>query len=274
MENLCTIVALTNFYYAAQLILGKCRPAVLWTIFGALPVVCTYHWTCTRNFDLFIWIKLYSIMLCICWGTWFRFGKQDQLKWMQSSIALLLLANVAEATVLDLFGTGTAHHLNAASGLILMMCLLSRFPKISIDDQSGKRCLLFNVPITWIIGYTLWNWTFVYLNYPAYLGHHTAVLAAALAVGLIDRKRWVQARAATLGVNLLWMACFPSQLLEFSNTSSWSNPQIETIVAIVSLGWMLQLLAQRAMAACRSERSHVAPGTWKYTMLGIVNRQS
>ena len=274
METLCTIVALTIFYYVAQLILGKCRPAVLWTIFGALPAVCAYHWTCTRNFDLFIWIKLYSIMLCICWGTWFRFGKRDHLKWTQRSIALLLLANVAEATFLDLFGTGTAHLLNAAAGLILMICLLSRIPSTNVDSQSGKRCLLVDVPITWIIGYTLWNWSFVYLNYPAYLGHHTAVLAAALAVGLIDRRRWVQARAATLGVNLLWMACFPSQLLELSNTSSWSNPEIETIVAIVSLGWMLHLLAQRAITACRDDRSRIAPGIWKCTMLGSVSRQS
>lgn len=259
METLCTIVALTTFYYAAQLILGRCRPLILWTIFGALPALCAYYWTCTRDFDLFIWIKLYSIMLCICWGTWFRFGKRDHHHWMQRSISFLLLANVAEATVLDLFGAGTAHHLNAAAGLILMVCLLSRFPSSRVDSQSGNRSLLFNVPITWIIGYTLWNWAFVYLNYPAYLGHHTAVLAAALAVGLIDRRRWVQARAATLGVNLLWMACFPSQLLELSNTSSWSHPQIETIVAIVSLGWMLHLLALRVVTVGCHDRCAVTP---------------
>lgn len=273
METLCTIVAMTTFYFVAQLILGKCWPQVLWTIFGALPAISAYHWICTRNFDLFIWIKIYSIMLCICWGTWFRFGKRDHLKWMQCSISLLLLANVAEATVLDLFGTGSAHHLNAAAGLILMFCLLSRLPSTSVDRQSGKRSLLFNVPITWIVGYTLWNWSFVYLNYPAYLGHHTAVLAAALAVGLIDRRRWVQARAATLGVNLLWMACFPSLLLELNNTSSWSNPLFETIVAIVSLGWMLHLLAQRALSLVRCERTEVTRGIWKYRMLGSVGRR-
>lgn len=48
------------------------------------------------------------------------------------------------------------------------------------------------------------------------------------------------------------MACFPSQLLELSNTSSWSNPPIEAIVAIVSLGWMLHLLTQRVLAVGRN----------------------
>lgn len=259
MEILCTLVALTILYYVVQLILGKCHPPILWAIFGVLPAVGTYHWIYNRGFDLFIWIKIYSIMICICWGTWYRFGKRDHLNWTRRSIVLLLLANVAEATVLDLFATGTANHLNAAAGLILVGSLLSRFPNTSVDHHSGKRCLLLNVPITWIIGYTLWNWTFVYLNYPAYLGHHTAVLAAALAVGLIDRRRWVQARAATLGVNLLWMACFPSQLLELSNTSSWSNPQIGTIVAIVSLGWMLHLLVLRVVTVGCHDRGAVTP---------------
>jgi hypothetical protein len=114
-----------------------------------------------------------------------------------------------------------------------------------IDVASKHRDLRLDLSMNWIIGYTLWNWTFVYLNYPSLTGHHTIILAVALIVALCDPQRWLQTRAVTLGLNLFWMATSYSGTLSVVDANGWFTQPIANGAAIVVLCWMLVYLAAR-----------------------------
>jgi hypothetical protein len=91
--------------------------------------------------------------------------------------------------------------------------------------------MLYETSRPWVIGYTLWNWTFIYLNYPFLVGHQTAVLAAALMIGMLSPRHWAQTRAATLGLSLLFSATYLDQMVSWLDGTSWFNHQVATLAA-------------------------------------------
>jgi hypothetical protein len=89
----------------------------------------------------------------------------------------------------------------------------------------------------WIIGYTLWNWVFVYLN----LGLqgsilHIAVLGSALLVVFINKNRWLQARAATLGMYFIVFHSWPH--LSSGLIIGGTDQQYGVVLSLIPLGFM------------------------------------
>lgn len=241
MIDFVSIACLFWFYWLIQLGLRFVSPVILWSMFGVLPLLMTPYWLSQREFDGFVWLKIYSVLFCVCWGTWFRFRSKHGTGWAEQSIFWLLCANIAEATFVDFWAAkhGLLHWLNGAAGLLLILRLIGARPKIFVEGADQRRELNFDLQMPWIIGYTLWNWSFVALNYSAFLGHHTAILLAALFVAYGNSQRWVQARAATLGANLLLMACSPEMLLRLCDTSNWSSYQPQAMTVVVAVSWIL-----------------------------------
>lgn len=238
MCQLFAIVLMTLVYYVVQDWLGRARLSLLWTLFLLVPLALTPYWFAVNNFDLFAWVKIYSVMFCVCWAGWLRFTAMGDKPWLRLSIPLLLVANILEALILDVQGQGVAHTLNALAGMLLVATMPLSIGDTQIDRGSRHQTLRFNAPLIWICGYTFWNWTFVYLNYPALTGHHTAVLSAALIVGIIDPRAWLQARAATLGMNLILFATSYSGTLAVSDTTNWFDESIAIAAASIALAWM------------------------------------
>jgi hypothetical protein len=149
---------------------------------------------------------------------------------------VLVGVNIIEAMAVDLAAGGLAHMLNAVAGLALVFTLPYRRDAVRVDDT--RRCRDVRVPTSrgWAVGYTLWNWAFVLMNYPELVGYHTAVLGAALLVGLIDPARWTQTRGATLGLNLLAMANFDAPMRAWLDTSAWQNPSLGLTLATAAAG--------------------------------------
>ena len=239
MWQLFVVVMMTLVYYAVQDWLCRARLSVLWTLFLFAPLVLTPYWFTENSFDNIAWVKTYSIMFCLCWGGLLRFTALGDKPWMRRSIPLLLAANILEALILEIQGTGIAHVLNALAGLLLIATLPFSVRHTHIDRTCRHQTMIFNAPLAWICGYSLWNWTFVYLNYPALTGHHTAVLSAALLVASIDPQRWLQARASTLGVNLFLMATSYSGTLAVSNATTWFNESIALASSSIALSWTI-----------------------------------
>lgn len=282
MWQLLVIVVMTLAYYGLQEVVSRSRLPVLWTLFLLVPIALTPYWLNTNSFDLFVWIKIYSVMLCVSWAGWLRFTTMGDKPWLRRTIAWLLVANIAEALVLDIQASGIAHHFNALTGIFLIATLPFSVRHTRIDRASRHQTLLYDVPLVWICGYTFWNWTFVYLNYPAYMGHHTAILSAALIVALLDPQRWLQARAATLGLNLLWMATSNIGLLAVSNTTTWFNESIASVAASFALAWMAvhaantlktRLASERTLAISQIVREHIAlaKSEWQDTDSAVVS---
>jgi hypothetical protein len=238
MCQLFVVLLMTLVYYVVQDWLGSARLPVLWTIFLLVPLALTPYWFATNSFDLFAWVKIYSVMFCVCWAGWLRFTAMGDKPWLRRSIPLLLVANILEALIVDLQGHGVAHILNALAGMLLIATVPLSIGDTHVDRASRHQTLRYNVPLAWICGYSAWNWTFVYLNYPALTGHHTAVLSAALIVGIIDPQRWLQARAATLGANLILFATSYSGTIAVSDATTWFDESIAIAAASIAFALM------------------------------------
>jgi hypothetical protein len=239
MLEIFTIVGLTVGYFAWQALSRVVGRDALWLVFGVVPVVLSPGWWRTQNFDAFVWLKIYSVVFAICWATWLRYSGRSPGPALRMSVVACLGLNIAEATVKDLLGPGWPHLFNAFAGYLLLVTMPRQSSSVSMEICHPYSDLCYSASRKWIMGYTLWNWTFVYLNYPAFVGHHTAVLAAALVVGIHTPRLWLQARAATLGFNLLFMGQFGNGLLTLHDASAWYANDLALVVASASLSWML-----------------------------------
>jgi hypothetical protein len=226
-----------------------------------MPLILTPYWIRVNELGLFPWFKFYTVFFCVCWGTVLRLTSLGNQAWARSTIPLLLAANIFEAVVPDLFGQGWAHALNAAAGLLLIATLPYGLSSTRIHSANGCCDLLYRTSRRWVIGYTLWNWTFVYLNYPALIGHHTAVLAAGLIVAMNNPFLWGQTRASTLGVNLLFTATFFNGMIAWMDTSTWFDEQVGIVAAGISVAFITGCLLQSwlsQIARNEDQRIHTA----------------
>ncbi|TWU24718.1 DUF5692 family protein [Bythopirellula polymerisocia] len=282
MWQLLVVVVMTMVFFGAQDLVSRSRLPVLWTLFLFVPLALTPYWLKTNSFDLFVWIKIYSVMFCVSWASWLRFTPMGDKPWLRLTIAWLLVANILEALVLDIQGGGIAHGFNALAGILLIATLPFSVRHTLVDRTSQHQTLRYNVPFVWICGYTFWNWTFVYLNYPAFTGHHTAILSAALIVAWFDPQRWLQARAATLGLNLLLMATSNAGTLAVSNTTNWFNESIATVAASFALAWMTihaastlksNFVIERPLRISQALKEHLesAKTEWQHTDSAIFS---
>jgi hypothetical protein len=239
MWQLSVIVAMTLLYFGMQELLRRCKLPILLGLFLLTPLILTPFWIKSNDFGPFLWIKTYSIMFCVSWGSWLRFTSGGDKALLRRTIAWLLAANILEALVLDILGTGIAHNLNALAGILLLATMPRSTMSTRIDRASRHQDIRYDVSLAWIVGYTLWNWVFVYLNYPALAGHHIAVLSAALILACIDPQRWLQTRAATLGLNLLFMATSYPGTIAVSDATGWFDERTAIIAASLSFAWLV-----------------------------------
>jgi hypothetical protein len=242
MLVLLKIIALTVLLLLVQEALRRATPWAVWGIFLLLPLVLTPYWIQINELGLFSWFKFYTVFFCVCWGVALRFTSLGDRAWIRCTIPLLLAINIFEATAVDLLAHGPAHTLNAVAGLLLIATQPYGQASTKIDAASSSRDLLYGTSRQWVIGYTFWNWTFVYLNYPALTGHHTAVLAAGLIVAMLAPERWSQTRASTLGANLLVTATAYKGMVAWLDTSTWFNDQLAILAAGISLAFMIGCL--------------------------------
>lgn len=233
------LVLLAAVLWLCQELLRRANKWIAWGIFLVLPLVLIPYWRHLSESGIyagrgmFPWVKLASLQLAVSWLTALRFTRLGQSRGARALMFLLLPINMFEAVTLDLHGGHLAHWLLAGSGLLLIIAVPHPLWAIRVDEHGPWRDLLYvGMTRTWIVGYTLWNAAFVYLNFPEIAGHQLAVLAAPLVVGMRRPALWLQARGFTLGVDLLLMATFPELLFPLLDSASWATPGREDYVAL------------------------------------------
>jgi len=118
--------------------------------------------------------------------------------WYMIFVVWLLRINIIEAIIKDF---KERHIFNAASGIILLM------PTWLIEAHwLGFYYIISPVSVIWwIFAYTIWNFNFVFLNFPRSISlFHIAVLASPLVVVLstLNPGLWLIVRASTLTESL------------------------------------------------------------------------
>lgn len=239
MREVLFMAGLTAFYLVSQECLRRCHLKTLCFVFGALPLMFLPVWAWTSRLDGFVWLKLASVFAGLCWAGCLRFTDAGRIGSMRLAVPWILTINMGEAMLVDLLQASLEHAANALAAMSLMLSIPFRKSAVRVNELQRWRDLEFDLPRHWIVGYTLWNWSFVMLNYPAYAGHHLAILLSALIVAGFNPKLWMQARAATLGLNLLCYASNPAALLSMNDASEWSNNNAIQFLPAIACIWVL-----------------------------------
>ncbi len=189
--------------------------------------------------DWFVWVKVLSIasgiiVLSLLRTT--RLGSNAKL--IQWTTYAFLAVNILEATVRDVVVGNMANYLNAAAGFLLIITL-EKLSTVHVDKKGSNRDLLWSgMTLPWIVGYTLWNWVFIYLNFGFQSSvAHIAVLGSALLVVFRNKDRWLQARAFTLGMYFILFHSLPH--LVASLTINRYSSQLGLLISLVPFGFMV-----------------------------------
>lgn len=174
--------------------------------FFVLPLALIPLWASVGFEDWFRWVKLVSVILASIMLCLMRYTPIGQKSWTHLGLMLVLGANILEACVQDI-GTGAGWNwLNAVAGLANILAMRG-WKAIAPDQSKAKDVIWAGLDWPWVVAYTLWNWCFVYFNFPEYALAHGAVLAAPIIMNARKPGTWGQTRAFSLAT---WM------MLEFT----------------------------------------------------------
>lgn len=210
---------------------------IAFAIFAFLPIILTPLWISIFSGGVFVWLKIYSLIIGALWILLLRFTKLRKKRWAFWVMWGLLIINILEATITDSLTIHLANYLNVLAGLLLILTL-DPLTKICIKKKEFNDLLWPSLSFKWIIGYSIWNITFVYLNFPETTFRHVVLLAIPLIIAYYFKGAWIQTRAFTLAIYFMFAFSFPSFLSGF-NTPNISGDIIGLILAISSISYML-----------------------------------
>jgi len=176
-------------------------------MFIVLPIILTPIWL-DAGMGWFRIAKLYSVLAGAIMITVYRFnfGLKDH-KWLAYVIIFFLGVNIFEACAQDWSQADLPNMLNAFAGVLNIGTMLLFWSTIRIGSNKPHDMLWPGLTIAWIIAYDLWNVTFVYLNFPNTVAYTmiAVIPAPTIAAIFIARGTWLQARAYTLAIYMIYV---------------------------------------------------------------------
>lgn len=168
------------------------------------PLIVTPLWMTYESLDWFKWVKAYSLAITVIAITLTKYKKFYSSKKLFNFIYAFLGINIIEALIKDLATLDFISVINIFIGTVLVISLIDKDNKIHVDINSKSKDLITpKLDRSWIIIYTLWNWIYVYGQYPEFALKHIAVLAVPFFFELLTKGTWLQARALTLGFYII-----------------------------------------------------------------------
>ncbi len=170
----------------------------------------------------FGWVKVISALIGV-WGFMLiRFTKLGETKFTAIFPTAILSINIAEAVYreLEVFVTyktlqvdaggvavlgGTWNILNAIAG-ILCIVTLTGFVHITVSKDQSRDMIWPDMTWLYIVGYTLWNLTYVYncISTRVMYAGVAILLAAVIAEYVFKRGAWLQHRAQILSLYVMF----------------------------------------------------------------------
>jgi hypothetical protein len=215
--------------------------AVAWIAVPALLLPLWLQIGAEHQWSWFLWAKTWSVVLACAWFALCGAGMRPRI--VAVTVLLFLGLNILEAVAMD-WSRGS--RVNALAGVVLIASLaLVRAPRV--ETQSDRREIAFDLGWSWIAGYSIWNACFVYGSFTHALGHHVAVLCAALVLAIRHgQASWLILRTTTLGLYLVVYDSLFGPIRYGFDTASWRHP-----AAVTGLGWvsLVCVLAAAAVLA-------------------------
>lgn len=210
-SHLATIVHLFLVLFVLMLLNELFRrykwPTILF--YFILPFALLPLWTSHGVSYWFKWVKVYSVVFAAIWFTLIRYTKLGTKNYAKFIAAAFLAVNIGEAVMQDFSMGLLANVLNAIAG-VFSIITLSGYKKIGPDNTKYKDMVWPEMSVFWIIAYDVWNFTFVYLNFPGSAANQFMVLLACTLPSLFIKKgTWLQARAFTLAAVFMYYFTSP-----------------------------------------------------------------
>jgi|GEM_PF-1046300 len=174
-------------------------------VYFVLPIVLIPIFLHSGFDSVFRWTKLYSAVVGAVFFTIFRFHGLHRFRWAKIAVAVILAVNILEACTQDFNAGHVPNLLNACAGL-LNIVTISRWCGLKRDEATPHDMLWPGMTTFWIVAYDIWNITFVYLNFPnTVLFTMIIVIAPTLAAFVVKKGTWMQARAYTLAIYMIYI---------------------------------------------------------------------
>lgn len=236
---------------------------ISYLVYIALPIVLTFTlWQHTAGADSstgtwFHWVKVYSALAGAVGFMYIRYHKKAQVnKYWLMFPPLILSINIMEAVIRDfqvyfqysgeLYGSvvnmmtmqgGPWNIMNGMAG-ILNILALSGWVGIYVTKGKYKDMVWTDQLWWWIIAYDFWNFAYVYnaVSDHAFYAGAALLLSCTIPAFFMGKGAWLQHRAQTLGIWMIFAMSFPS----FQDTGMFAvksshNPTALYIISAISL---------------------------------------
>ncbi|GFR34215.1 DUF5692 family protein [Thermobrachium celere] len=231
-------------------------------LFIVLPAILTFTvWPKTAGEGSsvgtwFHWAKVYSALAgCIGFMAIRYIKKLQKNKYALAFPAFILALNIMEAVIRDfqcysynglvdgvtIIG-GPWNIMNGIAG-ILNIITISGWMGIVISKDKSQDMIWPDQLWFWIIAYDLWNFAYVYncVSDHSYYAGLALLLSCTIPAFFIKKGAWLQHRAQTLAVWMMFVMCFPN----FVDTSKFAvkSSHSTTALFVVSLLSLLSNVA-------------------------------
>ncbi|MBQ46340.1 MAG: hypothetical protein CMP10_02410 [Zetaproteobacteria bacterium] len=217
-------------------------PRIMTPIFWILPIALYSRWQeVYPEFDLFLFVKIWSLVIGITWTTLFRTTPLGEKGWFKYVVYAILVINILEAVMRDLIqgNDGIANYFNGFAGILLVVTL-HKYQSIHTKSINNVQDMYWgSMTRKWVIGYTIWNFTFVYLNYNYAALNHIAVLSAPLFIAMLPNRtgEWLQDRFTSLAIYLLYNFTFRPFTQQFEINSE--NTTAGLVLSTISISFLI-----------------------------------
>ncbi|WP_073337552.1 DUF5692 family protein [Clostridium grantii] len=183
----------------------------------------------------FKWVKLYSVVFAVFWFflvRYTKFGKKNSAKFIAATILGL---NILEAVSQDFSMGKLPNILNGLAGIFSIITLYYGWKGLKKDDSKEGDMVWPLMTTLWIIAYDVWNWVFVYLNFPGSAsGQFMVIVSCTIPALFIKKGTWLQARGFTLAAWFIYYFTFP-RFTESMQLMVFRNDLTMNLVAFISI---------------------------------------
>lgn len=183
----------------------------------------------------FKWAKVYSVVTACIWFTFMRYTKLSKKIFPRLIAGMFIALNITEAVTQD-FSLGFAPNiLNGIAGILSIITLFYGWKGVHIDNSKQHDMVWPKMTVLWIIAYDVWNFAFVYLNFPGSASaQFMVILSCTLPSLFIKKGTWLQARAFTLAAWFMYYFTAP-RFTESMELHIPRNGTLSITIALISI---------------------------------------